>query len=142
MLTWKHYRLALSDSGSGAISDLIAAINWVVSAAAASGRPSIAMMGVGGSASTALDSAVNSAISTGIHFVVAAGNSNVDAGNISPARVAAAVTVGAVDSTGRRATFSNYGSLVDIYALGANVLCPWIGSTTATNTLSGTSLAM
>ncbi|QRV90481.1 cuticle-degrading protease [Ceratobasidium sp. AG-Ba] len=132
----------LSDSGSGTTSDIIAAINWVVSAVQASGRPSIAMTSLGGPANTALDSAVSNAISKGIHFVVAAGSSNVDAGNTSPARVPEAITVGAVDSSGKRASFSNYGSVVDIYYYGVNILGAWIGSTTATRTLSGTGPAV
>jgi hypothetical protein len=98
-------------------------------------------MSLGGSANTALDSAISSAISSGVHFSIAAGNSNVDAANTSPARVAAANTVGAVDSSNRKASFSNYGSVLDVWALGVNVLSAWIGSTTATNTISGTSMA-
>ncbi|QRW04636.1 cuticle-degrading protease [Ceratobasidium sp. AG-Ba] len=118
---------AISDSGSGTISDIIAAINWVISAVQASGRPSIAMSNIGGSANAALDSAVTNAISKGIHFVVPAGSSNVDAGNTSPARVPEAITVGAVDSSGKRASFSNYGSIVDIYYYGVNILGPAVG---------------
>ena len=98
-------------------------------------------MSLGGSAYAALDTAVNTAISGGLHFTIAAGNSNVDASTTSPARVAAAVTVGAVDSSNKKASFSNYGSIVDIQAPGVNILSAWIGSTTATNTISGTSMA-
>ncbi|KAF8761878.1 peptidase [Rhizoctonia solani] len=92
-------------------------------------------------ANSALDSAITTAIGKGIHFTVAAGNSNVDAANTSPARVAAANTIGAVDSSNRKASFSNYGRVLDAWALGVNVLSAWIGSTTATNTISGTSMA-
>lgn len=98
-------------------------------------------MSLGGSANTAVDSAVSTAISGGLHFTIAAGNSNVDASTTSPARVAAANTVGAIDSANKKASFSNYGSVVDIQALGVNVKSAWIGSTTATNTISGTSMA-
>lgn len=129
----------LSDAGSGAYSDIIAGVNWVVSNKGSS--PAVATMSLGGSANTALDSAISSAISQGVHFSIAAGNSNVDAANTSPARVAAANTVGAVDSSNRKASFSNYGSILDVWALGVNVLSAWIGSTTATNTISGTSMA-
>jgi cerevisin len=66
-------------------------------------------MSIGGSASTAIDSAVSSAISGGLHFTIASGNSNVDAGSTSPARVAAANTIGAIDSNNAKASFSNYG---------------------------------
>ncbi|KAG9080127.1 subtilisin-like serine protease [Ceratobasidium sp. 370] len=129
----------LSDAGSGAYSDIIAGVNWVVSNKGSS--PAVATMSLGGSANTALDSAISSAISAGVHFSIAAGNSNVDAASTSPARVAAANTVGAVDSSNRKASFSNYGSVLDVWALGVNVLSAWIGSTTATNTISGTSMA-
>ncbi|QRV89190.1 cuticle-degrading protease [Ceratobasidium sp. AG-Ba] len=129
----------LSDAGSGAYSDIIAGVNWVVSNKGSS--PAVATMSLGGSANSALDSAISSAISQGVHFSIAAGNSNVDAANTSPARVAAANTVGAVDSSNRKASFSNYGSILDVWALGVNVLSAWIGSTTATNTISGTSMA-
>ena len=84
---------------------------------------------------------MSNAIAGGLHFAIAAGNSNVDAGSTSPARVAAANTVGAVDSSNRKASFSNYGSVVDVWALGVNVLSAWIGGTTRTNTISGTSMA-
>ncbi|KAG8722515.1 subtilisin-like serine protease [Ceratobasidium sp. 394] len=133
---------ALSDAGSGSTSDIIAAINWVISAVQASGRPSIIMTTLGGSSNSALDATVNNAISKGIHFACAAGNSNTDAGTISPARVPAAITVGAVDANGNKASFSNYGSVVDVYYYGVNVVSAWIGSPTATNTLSGTRVAM
>ncbi|QRV74425.1 cuticle-degrading protease [Ceratobasidium sp. AG-Ba] len=129
----------LSDAGSGAYSDIIAGVNWVVSNKGSS--PAVATMSLGGSANSALDSAISSAISSGVHFSIAAGNSNVDAANTSPARVTAANTVGAVDSSNRKASFSNYGSILDVWALGVNVLSAWIGSTTATNTISGASMA-
>ncbi|KAG8728722.1 subtilisin-like serine protease [Ceratobasidium sp. 428] len=131
----------LSDGGSGAYSDIIAGVNWVVSSAKASGRPSIATLSLGGSANSALDNAIVSATNSGVHFTIAAGNSNVDAANTSPARVAAANTIGAVDSSNRKASFSNYGAVVDVWALGVNVLSAWIGSPSATNTISGTSMA-
>jgi hypothetical protein len=131
----------LSDSGSGTNSDVIAGINWAASQARSSGRPSVANLSLGGGASTAVDSAVNNAVSAGVHFAVAAGNSNVDAGSTSPARVAAANTVGAVDSSNRKASFSNYGSVLDVWAPGVNILSAWIGGTTRTNTISGTSMA-
>ncbi|KAJ1307126.1 hypothetical protein OPQ81_001244 [Rhizoctonia solani] len=131
----------LSDSGSGTNSDVIAGINWAATQARSSGRPSVANLSLGGGASTAVDSAVNNAVAGGLHFAVAAGNSNVDAANTSPARVAAANTVGAVDSSNRKASFSNYGSVLDVWAPGVNILSAWIGGTTRTNTISGTSMA-
>ncbi|QRV89193.1 cuticle-degrading protease [Ceratobasidium sp. AG-Ba] len=131
----------LSDSGSGSNSDVISGVNYAYNQFKATGRPSIATMSLGGSAYTALDNAVSTAISGGLHFTIAAGNSNVDASTTSPARVSTANTVGAVDSSNKKASFSNYGSVLDVWAPGVNILSAWIGSTTATNTISGTSMA-
>ncbi|QRW03375.1 cuticle-degrading protease [Ceratobasidium sp. AG-Ba] len=131
----------LSDSGSGSNSDVISGVNYAYNQFKATGRPSIATMSLGGGAYSPLDTAVANAIAGGLHFTIAAGNSNVDAANTSPARVSTANTVGAVDSSNRKASFSNYGSIVDIQAPGVNILSAWIGSTTATNTISGTSMA-
>ncbi|KAF8596878.1 putative subtilisin-like serine protease [Ceratobasidium sp. AG-I] len=127
-----------SDSGSCASSDIIAGINYIILKAKG---PTVATMSLGGGADPALDSVVSVAISRGIHFTIAAGNSNVDAGTTSPARVNAANTIGAIDSSDRKASFSNYGPVVDVWALGVHVLSAWIGSTTAVNTISGTSMA-
>ncbi|QRV89205.1 proteinase R [Ceratobasidium sp. AG-Ba] len=131
----------LSDAGSGSYSDVIAGINWVTTQARSSGHPSVANMSLGGGASSAVDQAVSNSITSGVHYAIAAGNSNVDAASTSPARVAAANTVGAVDSSNRKASFSNYGSVVDVWAPGVNILSAWIGGTTRTNTISGTSMA-
>ncbi|CAE6393684.1 unnamed protein product [Rhizoctonia solani] len=130
-----------SDAGQCASSNIIAGVNFVASRAASSGRPSVAIMSLGGPGDSAIDSAVSNAIGRGIHFSVAAGNSNVNAGSTSPARVAAANTVGAVDSSNRKASFSNYGAVLDVWALGVNVRSAWIGSNSAVNTISGTSMA-
>ncbi|KAG8770339.1 subtilisin-like serine protease [Ceratobasidium sp. 428] len=131
----------LSDSGSGTNSDVIAGINYAATQSRSSGRPSVANLSLGGGASTAVDSAVSNAVAGGLHFAIAAGNSNVDAGSTSPARVGVANTVGAVDSSNRKASFSNYGSVLDVWAPGVNILSAWIGGTTRTNTISGTSMA-
>jgi oryzin len=98
-------------------------------------------MSLGGSFSSAVNSAVKSTVNSGVTVVVAAGNSDADAANYSPASEPSAITVGAIDSNDARASFSNFGSLVDVFAPGVNVLSSWIGSTTATNTISGTSMA-
>jgi subtilisin family serine protease len=98
-------------------------------------------MSLGGAYSSATNSAVANTVSSGVTVVVAAGNSNDDASNYSPASEPSAITVGATDSQDTRASFSNYGSLLDIWAPGVDVLSSWIGSTTATNTISGTSMA-
>ncbi|KIM37988.1 hypothetical protein M413DRAFT_448033 [Hebeloma cylindrosporum] len=131
----------LSDSGSGSTSGIVSGLNWVLSQARASGRPSIVSMSLGGGVSTALDNAVTTLTNAGIHVVVAAGNDNANAANTSPARAPSAVTVGASTITDARASFSNYGSVVDVFAPGASIISTWIGSTTATNSISGTSMA-
>ncbi|KAG8709059.1 subtilisin-like serine protease [Ceratobasidium sp. 395] len=131
----------LSDQGSGAYSDIISGVNYAYNSFKSSGRPSVATMSLGGPADSGLDSAVQNAMNGGLHFTIAAGNSNVDASTTSPARVAAANTIGAIDSSNTKASFSNYGSIVDVHALGVNVLSAWIGSPSATNTISGTSMA-
>ncbi|KAL0951221.1 hypothetical protein HGRIS_007942 [Hohenbuehelia grisea] len=131
----------LSDSGSGAVADIVSGLNFVLTSARASGRPSIVSMSLGGGASTALDNAVASLTAGGVHVVVAAGNSNVDAGTTSPARAPSAITVGASTIADARASFSNFGSVVDVFAPGQDVISSWIGSSTATNRISGTSMA-
>ena len=128
----------LDCSGSGTTSGVIAGVNWVAQNAI---KPAVANMSLGGGASTSLDDAVNGAINAGVTFCIAAGNSNVDACTTSPARVAAAISVGATDSTDTRASFSNYGTCLDIFGPGVNITSDWYSSTTATNTISGTSMA-
>ena len=128
----------LNCRGSGTNSGVIAGVDWV---AAQSHRPAVANMSLGGGANTALDNAVSNAVSAGITFVVAAGNSNVDACTASPARAASAITVGATTSTDARASYSNFGSCVDIFAPGSSITSAWKTSNTSTNTISGTSMA-
>jgi subtilisin family serine protease len=135
----------LDCSGSGTNSGVIAGIDWVAGDHAA-GAPAVANMSLGGGASTALDSAVSRAITDGVTFAVAAGNGNSmgvpqDACKASPARVTAALTVGAADKTDRAASFSNYGSCVDLFAPGVGITSDWYTGTDATNTISGTSMA-
>ncbi|KAF8645749.1 hypothetical protein AX16_007616 [Volvariella volvacea WC 439] len=131
----------LSDSGSGTIADIVSGLNWVLTQSRASGRPSVVNLSLGGSANTALDNAVASLTSAGVHVVVAAGNSNANAANYSPARAPSAITVGATTIADARASFSNYGAVVDIFAPGNAVISSYIGSTSATASLSGTSMA-
>jgi cerevisin len=132
----------LSDNGSGQTSDIIAGVNWVITNVQSTGRPSIASMSLGGNPSDALDAAVNQAITAGITVVVAAGNANTDATGQSPARVAAAITVAAANITNTKASFSNYGAPVDIWAPGVNVISAWpFTNDTSTKVLSGTSMA-
>lgn len=128
----------LDASGSGSNSGVISGIQWVANNAPAR---SVLSMSLGGGLSSATNSAVASTVSRGVTVVVAAGNSNANAANYSPASEPSAITVGAIDQNDARASFSNWGSLVEIFAPGVGVLSSWIGSTTATNTISGTSMA-
>ncbi len=133
-----HAVKVLSASGSGTTSGVIAGIDYVKNNHA---DPAVVNMSLGGGASTTLDVAVNNCINAGVTFVVAAGNNNKNAANYSPARVAAAITVGATTSADARASYSNYGSILDLFAPGSGILSAWYTSTTATNTISGTSMA-
>ena len=130
----------LSCSGSGTNSGVIAGIDWVTGNHA-SGTPAVANMSLGGGASSALDSAVNRSISDGVSYAVAAGNSNTNACGSSPARVPAALTAGSTTSTDARSSFSNIGSCVDLFAPGSSITSAWYTSNSATNTISGTSMA-
>jgi subtilisin family serine protease len=135
----------LDCSGSGTNSGVIAGIDWVT-ANHQPGQPAVANMSLGGGGSTALDSAVSRSIADGVTYAVAAGNGNQagvpqDACKSSPARVAAALTVGATDKTDKAASFSNYGTCVDLFAPGVGITSDWYTSTSATNTISGTSMA-
>ena len=128
----------LNCAGSGSTSGVISGINWV---AANAKKPAVANMSLGGGASTAIDNAVNNAVGTGVTFAVAAGNSNANACNYSPARAGSAITVGATTSTDARASYSNFGTCLDIFAPGSGITSAWKSSNTATNTISGTSMA-
>ncbi len=103
----------------------VSGLDWVKTQAASSGNPSVVSMSLGGSASRALDRAVTALTSAGIHIAVAAGNDNDDASYYSPARVPSAITVGASTIDDVRASFSNYGTPVDIFAPGQDVISAW-----------------
>jgi subtilisin family serine protease len=128
----------LNCSGSGSNAGVIAGVDWVTAHRV---RPAVANMSLGGGVSTALDNAVRNSIAAGVTYAIAAGNSNANASNSSPARVSEAITVGASTITDARASFSNFGSVVDIFAPGQGILSAWRTSDTATNTISGTSMA-
>ncbi|MFH8612367.1 S8 family peptidase [Streptomyces sp. NPDC018029] len=130
----------LDNNGSGTTAGVIAGIDWVTSNHAA-GAPAVANMSLGGGASTSLDNAVKNSIADGVTYAVAAGNESTNAANSSPARVPAAITVGATSNTDARASFSNYGSVLDIFAPGVSIKAGWHTGDTATNTISGTSMA-
>lgn len=128
----------LDCAGSGATSGVIAGLDWVVAHHRA-GQPAVANMSLGGGASTALDAAVNRVIEDGVTMAVAAGNENTDACTKSPARVPNALTVAASDRTDARASFSNRGNCVDLFAPGVDITSAWLGN--GTRTISGTSMA-
>jgi subtilisin family serine protease len=129
----------LDCNGSGTDATVIAGLNWVANNHVS---PSVANMSLGGSSiSTTMSNAVRNAISHGTLFAVAAGNDNVSACTESPGDVTEALVVGASTSTDARASYSNWGTCVDLFAPGDNIKSTWMGSTTATNTISGTSMA-
>ena len=128
----------LDCAGSGTNSGVIAGMDWVANNAV---KPAVANMSLGGGASTAVDSAVARMTGAGVTVAVAAGNENQNACNVSPARAASAITTGSTTSTDARSSFSNYGSCVDVFAPGSSITSAWYTSTTATNTISGTSMA-
>ena len=128
----------LNCSGSGTNAGVIAGINWVTQHAV---KPAVANMSLGGGASTALDNAVTASVNSGVTFAVAAGNSTANACNSSPSRVPSAITVGATTSTDAKASYSNFGTCLDLFAPGSSITSDWYSSTTATNTISGTSMA-
>ncbi len=128
----------LDCSGSGSNSGVIAGMDWVTNNHSGA---SVANMSLGGGASTATDSAVARMTSSGVTVAVAAGNENTNACNSSPARAPSAITVGSTTNTDARSSFSNYGTCVDLFAPGSSITSAWYTSNTATNTISGTSMA-
>jgi len=135
----------LGCDGGGTNAGVIAGVNWATNQ---SKRPAVANMSLGGGVSSALDTAVANSIKAGITYALAAGNENADACNSSPARTSTAITVGATtvdDSSANeideRASFSNWGTCVTCLAPGELITSAWIGSTSATKTISGTSMA-
>ncbi|HAV4973873.1 S8 family peptidase [Acinetobacter baumannii] len=128
----------LGCDGSGASSNVIAGLDWILKNGK---KPAVVNMSLGGATSSSLDSAVENLYNNGYVMVVAAGNSNTDACTSSPARVSKAITVAATDNTDTRASYSNYGSCVDIFAPGSQINSSWIGNNTATKILNGTSMA-
>lgn len=133
-----HPVRVLGCGGSGSNSAVIAGIDWL---AGNHIKPAVANLSLGGNASEALDQAVQAAVSAGVTFVVAAGNDNTDACSGSPNRVAEAITVGATTSSDSRASYSNKGSCVDIFAPGSGITSAWHQSNSDTAELNGTSMA-
>ncbi|MFJ2934789.1 S8 family peptidase [Streptomyces sp. NPDC087219] len=128
----------LDNSGSGTTEQVVAGIDWVTRNAV---KPAVANMSLGGGVDSVLDTAVRNSIASGVTYGVAAGNDSSNASNYSPARVAEAITVGSTTNTDARSSFSNYGAVLDIFAPGSNITSSWNSSDSATNTISGTSMA-
>ncbi|MET9373724.1 S8 family serine peptidase [Streptomyces sp. NPDC002992] len=128
----------LDDSGSGTTEQVVAGIDWVTKNHQG---PSVANMSLGGGADPALDEAVKKAIAAGVTFGVAAGNESSDAGQGSPSRVQEAITVASSTEDDQQSSFSNFGSVVDLYAPGSEITSAWNDSDTGTKTISGTSMA-
>jgi len=128
----------LDCSGSGSLSGVLAGLDWI---GINNTGPAVANMSLGSSKSASLNEAVAKLFSMNINLVVAGGNSNADACNYSPSSSMEAITVGASDVNDARASFSNYGSCLDIFAPGVSITSTWYSSTTATAVLNGTSMA-
>ncbi|HEX8696072.1 MAG TPA: S8 family peptidase [Longimicrobium sp.] len=125
--------------GDGLWSNIIAGVDWVTQNHV---KPAVANMSLRGGVNSAADQAVANSIAAGVTYAVAAGNDYAyDACNISPARVSTALTVGATNSSDARADFSNIGTCLDLFAPGVGITSAWYTSTTATNTIDGTSMA-
>lgn len=130
----------LDCSGWGAISTVIAGVDWVTMDHDPD-QPAVANMSLSGGKSAALDDAVKNSIDDGVVYVIAAGNDNRDACQNSPARVTSALTVGATAYTDQRASYSNYGKCLDVFAPGSDITSAWHTDARASNTISGTSMA-
>jgi subtilisin family serine protease len=128
----------LSCAGSGTAAGVIAGIDWVQTNHVA---PAVINMSLGGRASASIDTAVKSAVEAGVTVVVAAGNSAGNACSESPSRAPEAITVGATALDDTRASFSNHGKCVDLFAPGKDITSAWINTDQATKTISGTSMA-
>jgi subtilisin family serine protease len=131
----------LDCAGSGSFSGVAAGIDFVTAQHQA-GQPAVGNMSLGASGTdAATETAVRNAVADGVVMAIASGNSNADACNFTPARVAEAITVNASDINDARASFSNFGTCTDIFGPGVNITSSWMTNDTATNTISGTSMA-
>lgn len=128
----------LDDAGSGTTAQVIAGIDWVTKNAT---KPAVANLSLGGTANAQLDAAVRNSIASGVTYTVAAGNDGLPAFLFSPARVKEAITVGATDVKDAKASFSNWGGSLDLFAPGVGITSAWNTDDSATDTLSGTSMA-
>ena len=125
-------------SGTTSWSSVIAAVDWVIANRV---NPAVVNMSLSGGVLQTMNDAVHRAVAAGIVVVNAAGNDNHDACGNSPASTPDAITVGATDASDTRASFSNFGPCVDLFAPGGSITSAYIGGDTATTTMSGTSMA-
>jgi len=134
----------LGDTGSGSTAGVIAGVDWSVREATNRAELAVINMSLGGGSSPAMNAAVNAAVDNGVAVAVAAGNSNSDACNFSPAGAQKVLTVGNTMqgiNSDVRATSSSFGLCLDLFAPGTSITAAWIGSRTAIRTISGTSMA-
>lgn len=133
----------LDADGAGSNSAVIAGMDFVASEASSADCPngSVANMSLGGSRSSAVNAAAAALVDAGVFLAVAAGNESQDAENSSPASEPSVCTVGATDNRDNMSDFSNYGSVVDIFAPGTDITSAWIGGSSQSSTISGTSMA-
>lgn len=129
----------LGCNGSGTFGGVIEGIEWAM--ADAVGKKATANLSLGGGKYAPVDLAVKNLHLAGVVTVVAAGNSNDNACNYSPAGEPVVLTVGSTTSSDSRSGFSNYGTCVDIMAPGSSITSAWYQSNTQTRTISGTSMA-
>jgi hypothetical protein len=127
----------LNCQGSGTYSQIIAGIDWVTRDAAASGRKAVALMTLGGGLNQPFNDAITRSINADVHYSVVSGSSNANACNYSPGSTPLATTVGATDANDAKASFSNYGPCIDLWAPGVNITSAWGTSDTAYSTISG-----
>ncbi|MFE2757245.1 S8 family peptidase [Actinosynnema sp. NPDC059335] len=127
----------LNCQGSGTYSQIIAGIDWATRDAAASGRKAVALMTLGGGLNQAFNDAITRSIQADVHYSVVSGASNANACNYSPGSTPLATTVGATDANDAKASFSNYGPCIDVWAPGVGITSAWGTSDTAYSTISG-----